>query len=469
MAELGVASDYARQGYLKQDEFIPQLRGTRAIKKYREMRDNDPIIGSIMTAMDMIIRAIEIKMVPPKGKGEDPKALEAVVFVESVFGDMEGTMEDFLSEVLSFLTYGFSIFETVYKRRRGRNTSLPESFSMYDDGLIGLRKLAPRAQWTIERFEMSPNGDILGVHQSAVGVYSNVYIPIEKLLHFRTVMTNNDPSGRSVLRNAYKAYHYANNLETIEAIAIEREMNGLPLGKVPAEYLAPTASDSQKKFVQDFQTILKNVRMNEMSYILLPSDTYVNDNGAQSPTPKVSFELVASKGTRDIDIDKVIRRHQHNIARTVLADFIMLGGSDRGSFALSQSKTDLFLRAIEGFTKAISSVINAQLIPRLWALNGMDYDYMPVFKFGKVSPVDLEELGRFIARLSGANENLFSDEDILKDVLDKVDMPLPKDMKKATAGKQPKVVEAPVPPRDRARLDGGDPDPLAQQGSEDLE
>jgi hypothetical protein len=195
----------------------------------------------------------------------------------------------------------------------------------------------------------------------------------------------------------------------------------------------------------------------------------VNDNGAQSPTPKVSFELVASKGTRDIDIDKVIRRHQHNIARTVLADFIMLGGSDRGSFALSQSKTDLFLRAIEGFTKAISSVMNAQLIPRLWALNGMDYDYMPVFKFGKVSPVDLEELGRFIARLSGANENLFSDEDILKDVLDKVDMPLPKDMEKATAGKQPKVVEAPVPPRDRARLDGGDPDPLAQQGSEDLE
>lgn len=470
MVELGVASDYARQGYLKQDEFIPQLRGTRAIKKYREMRDNDPIIGSIMTAMDMIIRAIEIKFVPPKDMSEDPQAIEAVEFAESLFKDMEGTMEDFLSEVLSFLTYGFSIFEIVFKRRKGRNTSLPESFSIYDDGKIGLRKLAPRAQWTIDRFEMSPSGDILGVHQSAVGTFSNVFLPINKILHFRTVMTNNDPSGRSVLRNAYKAYHYANNLETIEAIAIEREMNGLPIGKVPAEYLAPNATDGQKAFVREFQNILKNVRMNEMSYILLPSDTYVNDNGAQTPTPKVSFDLIASKGTRDIDIDKVIRRHHHNIARTVLADFIMLGGSDRGSFALSQSKTDLFLRAIEGFTKAISSVMNSQLMPRVWDLNGMDYQYMPMFQFGKVSPVDLEELGRFVARLAGANEDLFSDEAILTDILDKVDMPLPKDMAKATRGKQPKVVEQPpVPPRDRARMDGGDPDPLAQQGSEDLE
>lgn len=471
MQEIGVASDYVKQGYLKMDEFIPQLRGTKAIKKYREMRDNDPIVGSIMTAMDMIIRAIETKFVPPEDKKSDEAAKEAVKFMKQVFDDMEGTMEDFLSEVVSFLTYGFSISEVTYKRRLGRASTRPEHHSKYDDGLIGIRKLAPRAQWTIDRFEVSENGDILGVYQNAVGNFGTAFIPVDKMLHFRTVMSNNDPSGRSVLRNAYKSYHYANNLETIEAIAVEREMNGLPIGKVPAEYLSDNASPAQKKFVQDYMNILRNVRQNEMSFILLPSDVYQNDNGSATQTPKVSFELAASKGTRDIDIDKVIRRHQHNIARTVLADFIMLGGSDRGSFALSQSKTDLFLRAIEGFTKAISSVINSQLMPRIWALNGFDFDVMPVFQFGKVSPVDLEELGRFIARLSGANEDLFRDEAILEDILDKVDMPLPKDMSKITAPKEvPQALDPNAQRNDPARqsVSENDPDPLAQQGANDL-
>jgi hypothetical protein len=342
---------------------------------------------------------------------------------------------------------------------------------MYNDGLIGIRKLAPRAQWPIDRFEMATNGDILGVYQNSVASFGSAFIPVDKMLHFRTVMSNNDPSGRSVLRNAYKSYHYANNLETIEAIAVEREMNGLPIGKVPAEYLSADASPAQKKFVQDYSTILRNVRMNEMSFILLPSDVYQNDNGSATQTPKVSFELAASKGTRDIDIDKVIRRHQHNIARTVLADFIMLGGSDRGSFALSQSKTDLFLRAIEGFTNAIASVINAQLVPRIWALNGFDFAVMPKFAFGRVSPVDLEELGRFVARIAGANEDLFRDEAIITDILDRAEIPVPKDMSAVT---KPKEVAAPIVPGEqrndpaRQSVSENDPDPLAQQGSNDL-
>lgn len=467
MQELGVAGDYARQGYMKMDEFLPQLRGSNAIKKYREMRENDPIIGSIMTAMDMIIRAIEVKFVPPEDKKDDEQAKEYVQFMKEVFSDMDGTMEEFLSEVLSFLVYGFAIFEVVYKRRMGTNSQNPQYHSMYNDGRIAIRKLSPRAQWTIDRFEMSPNGDILGVYQNAIGVFGSAFIPVDKMLHFRTVMVNNDPSGRSVLRNAYKSYHYANNLETIEAIAIEREMNGLPIGRVPAEYLAENATPAQKNFVRQYQSILRNVRNNEMSFILLPSDVYQNDNGSSTQTAKVSFELAASKGTRDIDIDKVIRRHQHNIARTVLADFIMLGGSDRGSFALSQSKTDLFLRAIEGFTGAISSVINAQLIPRIWSLNGLDFAYMPKFSFGRVSPIDMEELGRFVARLAGANEDIFRDEAVVSDVLDKAGIPMPKDMKRVTQPPQPKDPAAP-PPRDPGNIEENDPDPLSQQGSRDL-
>lgn len=445
-AEFGVAGNYDNNGYLKQDEFIPALRGNKAIKKYREMRDNDPIIGSILVAMDMLIRAVEWKW----EKGAGPNAEQGVEFAKTLFDDMEGTFEEFLSEVLSFLPFGFSFFEVVYKRRMGRKPADPKNYSKYNDGLMGIRKLAPRAQWTIERFELSQSGDILGVYQNSTALLTTVFIPMNKGLLFRTTSSNNDPSGRSVLRNAYLPYYYATNLQTIEAIAIEREMNGLPVGKIPSEYLSPDADEGKKRFRDEFAKILRDIRMNEQSFIMLPSDVYSNDNGSLSAIPKVSFELAASKGTRDIDIDKVIRRHQQNIARTVLADFIMLGGSDRGSFALSKSKTDLFLRSMEGFVNSIAAVINKSLIPNVWSLNGMDFEDMPKFVAGRISPVDLEELGRFIARMGGVNEALFQDEGILADLLDKADLPIPSEFPVATGNSAP----------------GGSPDPISQQGDD---
>lgn len=412
MAELGVAGAYYPGSELKHDEFINELRGIRGIKKYREMRENDPVVGSVLTSMDMMIRAVEWDYIPGTGAGAE----DGVNFMKSIFSDMESTFEEFLSEVLTLLPYGFSVFETVYKRRLGRNTRSRHS-SKYNDGLIGLKKLAPRAQWTVERFDVNRAGEILGMYQNTAWLTGTAYIPWNKMLLFRTTSANNDPSGRSVLRNAYISYHYASHIQKIESIAIEREMNGLPVGRVPSEMMRQDADDSAKAFVAKFTQILRDVRRNEQGFVMLPSDMQENDNGSLGSTPKVGFELMASKGTRDIDTNKVISRHQQNIARTVLADFLMLGQSERGSFALSQSKTDLFLRSIEGYVKSIAAVLNKNLIPRIWALNGFDEADMPKIKPGPVAPVDLDELGRYVSRIAGVDENIFGDSGPLRDAL----------------------------------------------------
>ena len=80
-------------------------------------------------------------------------------------------------------------------------------------------------------------GAILGFWQDGGGVKWNPYIPINKALFYRTTTLNNDPSGRSILRNAYKAYTYLNRLQDYEAIAIERELHGIPVGRMPADCL----------------------------------------------------------------------------------------------------------------------------------------------------------------------------------------------------------------------------------------
>jgi hypothetical protein len=407
--ELGASGSYGMNDQLRPDEFLPKLRGLNATRTFREMKDNDPVIGAILMAFEMLLRAAEFRV---EAANDSPEAEEAKLFVEQCFEDMEGTVDDFLAEVLTFLPFGFSVFEVVYKIRGGRNTSDTTRYSQFDDGRYGIQKLAPRAQWTIDRFLTDANGAITGVRQTALTLkMGSVEIPIEKLLHFRTSTINNDPSGRSILRNAFTSYHYASHIQMIEAIAVEREMNGIPVGRIPSEYLADSATAAQQGFTNAFKKILRDVKFNDQGFILIPSDVYENDDGSKTSIPMVQFDLVTAKGTRAIPTGDVILRHQQNIARSVLADFLMLGSGDKGSFALSKSKTDLFLAAAAGYTEAISSVLNRQLLTRLWELNGFDPELMPSIAFGDIAPVDLAELGAFVRDIAGAGMPLFPDDD----------------------------------------------------------
>ena len=389
-AEIGVASDYDPKWGLKQDEFLPDLRGERGIKRLREMASNDAIVGAILSAMELMLRAIPVRV-------EGGSAIARELVDTSIHNMPNQSFEMFLSDVLSFLPYGFSLFEIVARRP-----------SENPNGWVTLKKLAPRAQWTIESFDTDDNGDVLGVWQTAIS--HSGYIPYSKLLHFRTASRQNDPAGLSVLRNAYLSWYFARRIQEIEAIAIERELNGLPLVRIPSEYLAPDATDAQRALVTRISTIARDVKRNEMGFVIIPSDVYEDADGKMTTTRLVDFELIASQGTRDISTHEVIIRYQQDMARSALADFVMLGVNDRGSFALSKSKADLFLQALTGYVSAIATVLNKKLVPKLLQWNGIPLTDAPQIVFGRVAPIDLTELGNYIQRVGGVGIDL-TDED----------------------------------------------------------
>ena len=408
---LGIAGDNTHNGQIRADEFLPELRGKRAIRKYREMRDNDSTIGAVMYATEQVLRDVDIKVMPAN---DTPAAKREADFVESIFKDMDHTLDDHVSEALSSLTFGFAWFEVVYKRRNGQKTN-----SKYSDGRMGVRKIASRAPWTISKFDVDEKtGDVLGIHQEGSGFNNTNYIPSRKSLYYKTTAINNDPSGRSILRNAYTSYEYLNNLQSIEAIAVERELAGIPVARIPSEYLSPDATSAQSGFLANLQQILRDVKFNEQGYIVLPSDTYPDSNGSPTNTRLVDVELMASNGKRNIDIDPIVKRYQHDIARSVLSEFLMLGGGNTGSYALSKSKTDLFLRALESYIQAIVDVLNKQLVERLWELNGLNYDLMPTIVAGDVAPHDLREIAAFLRNLNGANIDVSSHPEVIQDLMD---------------------------------------------------
>jgi len=413
---LGVAGDNTYNGQIRADEFLPELRGKKAIRKYREMRDNDSTIGAVMYATEQVLRDVDLKVMPDNDSAE---AKEEAEFVKSVLDDMDHTLDDHIAESLSNLSYGFAWFEVIYKRRNGPTERSDKKRSKYSDGRMGVRKIAIRAPWTISRFDVDQQtGDVKGIYQDGSGYNNSNYIPTRKSLYYRTTTINGDPAGRSILRNAYTSYEYVNNLQSIEAIAVERELAGIPVARIPAEYLSGDATAAQSGFVNNLQSILRDVKFNEQGYIILPSDTYPDKDGAPTNQKLVDVELMSSSGSRNIEIDTIVRRYQHDIARSVLSEFLMLGGGNTGSYALSKSKTDLFLRALESYIQAIVDVLNKQLVERLWELNGLNYDMMPTIVAGDVAPHDLREIAAFLRNLNGADINVSDHPEVIQDLMD---------------------------------------------------
>lgn len=370
------------------EEFIPELRGSRGAAIYKEMADNDDVIGAILFAIENLIRQAKFTVSPGGKKPEDKQAAE---FVEDCMNDMNGqTWTDTISEILSFLTYGWSVHEIVYKRRMGKNKD-PRLNSKYDDGLIGWRKLAIRAQETLWRWEYDENDELVGISQIAPPDYLVRTIPIEKCLHFRTLSRKNNPEGRSILRNAYRSWYFKKRLQEIEGIGIERDLAGLPVLQPPEGVEIWDQEDPEMvRYLQYAEQLVSNVRRDNKEGIVLPYGW--------------NFELMNGGSRRQFEVGSVIDRYDNRMAMTVLADFIFLGHEQTGSFALSSDKTTLFATAIGSYLDEICEVFNLQAIPKLIDLNADHFkgitDY-PKMEHSDVEKPDIATISSFLKDMVG--------------------------------------------------------------------
>ena len=88
------------------------------------MSENDDVVGAILFAIEMLVRQTDWNVEPG---GDSQADIDAAEFVESCMNDMQNTWIDTISEILSFLTFGWSYHEIVYKRRMGRTTPLAQN------------------------------------------------------------------------------------------------------------------------------------------------------------------------------------------------------------------------------------------------------------------------------------------------------------------------------------------------------
>lgn len=400
------------------EEFLPQLQGRQAARVYREMLDNSATVGAIVFAIMQTMRQVEWRL---NGPDDTPKSMQGVEFVESCMNDMSHTWDDFVAEQLSMLPYGFAPHELVYKRRMGRKPPTAQqqvgntnrfATSKYDDGLVGWRKIPLRGQDTVIKWFFDPDGAVTGMTQQP-WVGSLIDIPIEKMLLFRPKAHKNNPEGNSILRTAYRSWFFQKRLEEQEAIMLER-FGGLPVVTIPMElFEAAQAGDANAVAMVDaYKNIGRNVRVDDQMCVVLPSNPYKNTDGTYAAAKMYGIEFVTPQSSKGgMSADGSIERYKLDIMTSVLADFLTMGHSSKGTQSLANTKVDLFFQATEGWVGSNAEVMNRYALPRLWALNGMDEETQPLFSPDMPQRTDLDVLSNFVLRLSQAGMPLFPDPD----------------------------------------------------------
>ena len=403
-AELG-GSGLKRATGIIDEEYLPALRGRKAVKVYKEMSDNDPMVGALLFAIEKLLRQVSWRV---DSADTTPEATEAAEFLEECMDDMSHTWDDLISEILSCLIYGWSWHEIVYKKRVGPWEKDPAKRSKYTDGKIGWRKIPIRSQETLLRWMFDESGGVQAMVQLAPPYYDTTVLPINKCLLFRTGLHKGNPEGRSLLRNSYRPWFMKKRLEEFEAIGVERDLAGMPVAGVPSKYINARPESPENKAFKAFKKMVQNVRRDEHEGLVIPRE--FDEKGNEL----FSFELMSSGGARSFDTSAIIQRYEQRILMTALADFILVGHEGTGSYSMHVDKTGIFRAALNTITEAIADVFNRHAIPRLFELNAWKLDQLPRIVPNNVDPPNLAELGQFMTAMAGMGMEFFPDADLEK-------------------------------------------------------
>lgn len=357
MSEIGYVRD-ALPGWTsladEAHEKNPDLQWPQSLEVYDQMRREDAQVGSVVRAVTMPIRSARWEIDPADARDEVVQLIAQDLGLP-VKGQEDTprprrqrgrfSWDEFLRLALLELVFGHSVFEQVYRVEGGRNR---------------LSKLAWRPPRTISKIDVAKDGGLIAIEQHGVFGATTVRIPVDRLVVFVNEREGANWLGQSLLRQAYKSWLLKDRLLRIEAMVAERNGLGVPVYEgAPLPDSIAKNQDKAEEWLADQRDeglkLAKDFRAGDASGAYIP-------NGA-----KLTLTGVAGKLP---DLNTPIRRHDEQIARAMLANFLTLGGDDStGSYALGDTFVDFFTGSLNALMNQIGDVVQQHVIEDLVDLN----------------------------------------------------------------------------------------------------
>lgn len=388
-----------------ESEMVKELQYPESNKTYKKMLLHPAVNAPVNLHKTLVSKATYRLNEPKDATAEEKQRTE--IIRQMLFEDMETTLSDVVASAMTMVEYGFAPIEPVFRRRT------KDAGSLYDDGLIGVRKLSIRHQESIEKFKFSDDGEDVTAIVQDITLLSDPYnrfnvksntkrvIPktndkFNKLLLFTAGDTKTNPFGTSPLRNVYLPWRFLAAIEELEASGVSKDLAGLPVLHIPAQYMSKDASPEQQAFARWAENIVRNIQTNSQSGLVMP---LIYDPETRQPLFKM--ELLSTEGTgKSYDTTKIKDYYRTMIFIGLSADVLLQGNTNVGSFSLGALKTSLTGQAVEKYLKHIVEVLNKYLIRQLYELNGWPAARRCTLDYEGFSEIQLEEYSKAIQRMA---------------------------------------------------------------------
>lgn len=378
---VGAAGNQIFAGIIAQDaEYNPDFYWRDAIDVYEKMRRNDAQINAVLNMLYLPIQRTTWRIKPASTSAIDKEIasfVESCLFHDMLYTSTEGRVirqqwQSILEHILLMLPFGFSVFA--------------KWFRVDDDGWIKWARFEPLLQRTLWRWWVGADSQLVGIQQRTFKNWRVEFedIHADRILRFAWRQEGNNYDGWSVLRSAYKHWYYKDGFYKIQAIAVERSATMPPIGTLGPQDMNTASANA-------LLAQLQNMRVSDSMGIVLPFGQTI-----QIPENHM-------RGSQEID--QGIAHHDMMIARNVLAQFINLGSTETGAYALADVQTKTFMECEEGVATYITSVLNTDAIPEL-----VDYNYdgvtiYPEIEYEPLADADVKDISLAIQQMASFISN----------------------------------------------------------------
>lgn len=396
-------------GYIVENETDSSLTGIERYRTFSDILANTNIAAASVRLFLNLSQKVTWTWEAADESDEAKRIAEAV---EEIFDNMDTPFSRVVRRTAMYRFYGFSIQEWTAKR--------------LESGLIGFKDIAPRAQFTIERWDVSGTGEVMGVSQRSPQDADDLYLPRNKIVYSVDDSLNDSPQGLGLLRHIVNASKRLERYEMLEGFGYETDLRGIPIGRAPfteinkainAGTLTKQQGDgmiaSLKSFVQ------KHVKSPNLG-LLLDSATYRNrdDSEGVSQVKQFDVELLQGSNPSLSDIANAIDRTNREIARVMGTEQLMLGDSAGGSESLSRDKSERLALQVDSTTQEIGEVYYRDLVKTAGRLNGWPENLLPKPKVESVKTRDVQEITGALRDMAQAGAPIMPDDPVQNDVRD---------------------------------------------------
>jgi hypothetical protein len=398
--EMGTSGTAIQSGYVVSNERNYKARGSMRYETANDILINAAIVGAGMRFFANLVAKPKWTFDPAKdaeGGRSSKEAMAVAEFVEDCLFDCSDSFPRIVRRMSAFRFYGFGTHEWTIKKRF--------------DGRIGFESIEARPWHTIEQWDTDDKGSIIGVVQRAPVTGETLYIPRRKLAYLVDDSFSDSPEGIGLWRHLVEPFERFKSYCKVEGMGFERDLRGIPIGRVPYTLLQKAVVDgviteeqakALSKPVEEFVSM--SAKSTETGIVLDSSMhmTQTETGETVSNTPLFDMKLLTASGTGFADIGNAIDRVQYQMATIIGAENLLVGSGSTGSRALSEDKSRNLYLNVDGCLSDIVSAVNKDLIPILCAYNGIPCQLWPKAKTESAAYLDATTKSQILVNLSNA-------------------------------------------------------------------